>query len=117
MLILNPRLHGVFVFIIISILSASYSLGQAAEPSPSFTGAQLEFFEKEIRPVLVNRCYSCHSHKSKKLKAGLRLDSRSAVFRGGETGPAAVAGKPAKSLMIDAVNYGDTYQMPPEGSF
>ncbi|MFP6602474.1 MAG: DUF1549 domain-containing protein, partial [Pirellulaceae bacterium] len=62
-----------------------------------------------------SRCYACHSHKSKKLKANLRLDSRAALLRGGDTGPAAIAGDAAKSLLVDAINYGETYQMPPQG--
>src|SRR5581483_11899045 len=66
----------------------------------------VEFFEKRVRPILVARCYECHSEKSEKLKGGLRLDSRSAVLKGGETGPAVVPGKPKESLLIDAINYG-----------
>ena len=97
------------------ILFSSNLCAIAADPAkqPSFTVEQLEFFEKQVRPLLVQRCYACHSAKSKKLKANLRLDSRTAVLRGGDTGPAAVAGNPAKSLLVDAINYGDTYQMPP----
>ena len=59
-----------------------------AEEAP--TRAQVEFFEKKIRPVLVNNCYQCHSH-GKKIKGGLRLDTRDAIRTGGDTGPAPVA--------------------------
>ena len=72
----------------------------------------VEFFEAKVRPVLVNRCTKCHG--SAKSKAGLRLDSREAVLHGGETGPAAVPGKPAESLLVEAINYGETVQMPPK---
>jgi hypothetical protein len=90
---------------------------RADEPTDTiaFTAPQLEFFEKEVRPLLVQRCYSCHSATSKKLKGKLRLDSRAAVLRGGDTGPAVNFKKPSASLLIDAVNYGDLYQMPPAG--
>jgi len=115
MLSFKPRTHGLFALILGSILASAGSPEPAAAQPPTFTADELEFFEKEVRPLLVSRCYSCHSHKSKKLKAGLRLDSRASVLRGGDTGPAAVSGKPRQSLLIDAVNYGDTYQMPPEG--
>ncbi len=84
------------------------SPGHAAEPG------QLEFFEKEIRPVLATHCYECHSVKSKSLKAGLRLDSRAALMKGGESGPAYDASKPGDSLLLAAVRY-DGYEMPPRG--
>ena len=84
-----------------------------AEPSPTAPDpAALEFFEAKVRPVLVNRCGSCHG--AEKSKAGLRLDSREAVLGGGDSGPAAVAGKPGESLIIEAINYGETVQMPPK---
>jgi hypothetical protein len=81
---------------------------------PQFTPAQLEFFENEVRPLLAKRCFSCHSANAAKLKGGLRLDSRAMVLKGGDTGPAAVPGKAAESLLVDAINYGDVYQMPPK---
>jgi mono/diheme cytochrome c family protein len=71
-----------------------------------------EFFEKEVRPLLVEHCQKCHGDK--KPKGGLRLTSRDAVLKGGESGPAAVAGKPQDSLLIQAVRYNDTPQMPPK---
>jgi len=46
----------------------------------------LEFFEKKVRPVLAERCYECHSHQAKKLKANLYLDSRDGMLLGGDTG-------------------------------
>src|SRR3954468_1460752 len=73
-----------------------------------------EFFEKQVRPILVARCYECHSDKAAKLKGGLRLDSRAAALKGGDTGPAVVPGKPKESLLIEAINYGELYQMPPK---
>ncbi len=78
------------------------------------SAADVEFFEKRVRPVLVEHCYECHSADARKLKGGLRLDSREAVWRGGETGPAVVGGKPEESLLITAVRYHDKdLQMPP----
>ena len=46
----------------------------------------LDFFEKKIRPVLVEHCYKCHSDRAKKLKGGYRLDLREAMRRGGDSG-------------------------------
>ncbi|MCO6454972.1 MAG: PSD1 domain-containing protein [Pirellulaceae bacterium] len=93
---------------------------RADEPKPAqdrqaqFDEPSLEFFEKQVRPVLVQRCYECHSGKTDEPKGGLRVDSRAALLAGGDTGPAIEPGKPEASLLIDAVNYGDIYQMPPK---
>jgi len=76
--------------------------------------AGVEFFEKKVRPILVARCFECHSGKIDKPKGGLRLDSLAAATKGGETGPAIVPGKPKESLLVDAINYGELYKMPPK---
>ena len=84
-----------------------------AEPSP----ADLEFFEKKIRPVLVEQCYACHSAKAAetgKLRGKLVLDTREGALAGGETGPAVVPGKPGDSLLISALKHED-FEMPPKG--
>ncbi|KAF0178375.1 MAG: hypothetical protein FD161_1924 [Limisphaerales bacterium] len=76
---------------------------------------QLEFFEKKIRPVLVERCYECHSAAAKKNKGGLTLDTRDGVLKGGDAGPALVPGDPEKSKLIEAVRYKNRdLQMPPK---
>ena len=74
--------------------------------------AAVEFFEKSVRPILAARCQSCHG--ADKQKGGLRLDARAAILSGGTTGPAIVPGNPKESLLVDAINYGETYQMPPK---
>ena len=74
--------------------------------------AAIEFFEKSVRPILATRCQGCHGPA--KQKGGLRLDARGAMIAGGSTGPAVVPGNPKESLLVDAINYGDTYQMPPK---
>ncbi len=78
--------------------------------------AGVEFFEKKIRPVLVEHCYRCHSAQSKSVKGGLRLDSRAGLLAGGESGPAVVPGKPQASLLLRALRYSDeSLRMPPRG--
>ncbi|HEV3021208.1 MAG TPA: PSD1 and planctomycete cytochrome C domain-containing protein [Pirellulales bacterium] len=77
------------------------------------TAADLEFFEKQVRPLLAEHCHKCHGPAEQ--KGGLRLDSRSAALAGGDTGPAVLPGKPDESLLVDAVSYGELYQMPPTG--
>jgi hypothetical protein len=77
----------------------------------------LEFFERKIRPVLAEQCYGCHSAsavKSGKLKAGLQLDTREGMTLGGNRGPAIVAGKPATSLLLQAMTQGGKLKMPPK---
>jgi hypothetical protein len=72
------------------------------------------FFQSVVQPILVERCYECHSHQ-KKIKGGLALDSRSGWEKGGEGGPAVVPGAPDKSRLIAAVRYSDAdLQMPPK---
>lgn len=75
----------------------------------------LEFFEKKIRPVLIEKCYKCHSAEAAKPKGGLRLDRRSNVFEGGDSGPALVPNKADESLLIQAISWtGDVSEMPPD---
>ena len=77
---------------------------------------QVEFFEKNIRPVLVEHCYKCHSVEAKKLKGGLAMDSRDGLRKGGDSGPAVVPGKPKESLLLKAVGYThEGLRMPPKG--
>ncbi|GAB4134877.1 MAG: hypothetical protein Tsb009_00440 [Planctomycetaceae bacterium] len=78
------------------------------------TAEQVAFFEKKIRPILATKCYSCHSTKAKTLQAGLLLDSRAGLLKGGDSGAAVVPGKPEKSLLMDAIKY-DGFEMPPSG--
>src|SRR5262245_55936740 len=79
-----------------------------------FPAEDIEFFEREVRPLLVEHCHKCHGPKMQ--KGGLRLDSRAAVLKGGDTGPAIKPGDVKESLLIDAINYDpDGYQMPPTG--
>ncbi|MCB1227817.1 MAG: PSD1 domain-containing protein [Verrucomicrobiales bacterium] len=74
--------------------------------------AALDFFEKQIRPILANRCFECHSKT--KQKGGLRVDHIGYLTNGGETGPALVPGHPEKSPMLEAVRYANAdFQMPP----
>ncbi len=76
---------------------------------------QAEFFEKSVRPLLEEHCVECHSAAKGKTKGGLALDNAASVLKGGENGPALVAGAPDKSLLVKAVTYADPdFQMPPD---
>ncbi len=75
----------------------------------------LAFFEAKIRPVLVERCYQCHSAGSEKVKGGLRVDHRDGMVKGGDAGPSVVPGKPDESPLIEAIRYEDeSLRMPPK---
>jgi len=78
------------------------------------TVQQLEFFESKIRPVLVERCYECHSSGATILQANLSLETREGILRGGDSGPAVVVGKPEESLLIAVLGEQEP-KMPPEG--
>jgi hypothetical protein len=74
--------------------------------------AQVEFFEKKVRPLLTGKCFRCHGPATQ--KGGLRLDSRAEILEGGDSGPAVVPGRPNQSLLIRAVGYGGELKMPPK---
>jgi len=94
--------------------SAIGHVAHAAAPSDL---AQLDFFEKKIRPVLSEQCYECHSAGAKKIKGGLLLDTREGVLKGGDSGLAVVPGKPQKSLLLSTMKHEDpdeSLHMPPK---
>jgi hypothetical protein len=82
------------------------------QAAPPLSSDQVEFFEKKIRPIFVERCYKCHSSSAGKAKGGLFLDSREGVLKGGDSGPAIVPGDPEKSILIRAIRQTDELQMP-----
>ena len=79
--------------------------------------ADIEFFERKIRPILIERCYECHSEE-KKVKAGLRLDVTEGWLEGGDSGPAVVPGNAEHSALIKAVRYSglEFEAMPPKSA-
>lgn len=72
----------------------------------------VEFFENRVRPVLVARCHECHG--AKKQESGLRLDSREAILRGGDSGPVVVPREAAASRLVEAIRYDGDLKMPPD---
>ncbi len=80
------------------------------------TAQQIEFFEKKVRPVLVNNCYACHAADTKPA-GGLRVDDRNGLLRGGDSGAAVVPGEAAKSHLLLRIQHADPKpRMPKEGS-
>ena len=73
-----------------------------------------EFFESKIRPVLARRCYGCHAENA---TAGLRVDSRAGLLKGGKSGPAIRPGRPDESILLHALQgVKGRMGMPPAGS-
>ncbi len=82
-----------------------------AQPTPE----QIELFEKKIRPVLAEHCYACHSGETM-AAAGLRVDTRETIRKGGSRGAAVAPGSPDGSLLLEAISYGNLdLKMPPAG--
>jgi len=74
-----------------------------AADAPAFPPEQIEFFEKEVRPVLAENCYDCHGgHKHEN---GLRVDLRAALIKGSDYGKVVEPGNPAASKLIKAINH------------
>jgi cytochrome c553 len=96
------------------VLLAVMPIGLAAQSTARDDPARIEFFEKKIRPLLVNNCYTCHSADTNS-KGGLRVDDRNGLLQGGGRGPAVVPGQAAKSILIQAVRQTHPkVKMPPE---
>lgn len=112
-----PITAAIMGVLVVTSLGAPGTLRAAEPPAPAATRAGHDFFEKKIRPVLVAQCQSCHSEADKKRKGGLTLDTAAGLVKGGNNGPAFVAGSPEKSLLIRAIRGGDkdVQVMPPKG--
>jgi len=88
----------------------SLAAAPAGKPAPA-AAEGLEVFEREVRPLLVEECGSCHGAKLQ--QGGLRLSDRAAVLKGGDRGPAVVPGDPAHSLLLRALRHEGGLTMPP----
>ncbi|MFP6751601.1 MAG: c-type cytochrome domain-containing protein, partial [Pirellulaceae bacterium] len=98
------------------LLLLPLTAGRAGEPESSFPRQQIDFFERSVRPLLIQHCYECHAQKSKPLRGHFRVDGRGHLLAGGDRGPAIIPGDPEESLLWRAVEYGDEdLQMPPSG--
>jgi hypothetical protein len=86
----------------------------AADKEARDEQSRIDFFEKKIRPLLVDNCYNCHSANTNS-RGGLRVDDRNGLIHGGGRGPAVVPGDPEKSLLIQAVRQTHAeVKMPPK---
>ncbi|MFN6106669.1 MAG: c-type cytochrome domain-containing protein, partial [Planctomycetaceae bacterium] len=73
----------------------------------------LEFFEKRVRPVLVEVCQKCHG--ANRQESGLRLDSRESLLKGGDRGAALELQNLPASRLLEVIGYEGDLRMPPKG--
>ncbi|HEX8912943.1 MAG TPA: PSD1 and planctomycete cytochrome C domain-containing protein [Humisphaera sp.] len=105
---------ALFAFALPALASVPALAAPAATPAKD-AAAGIDFFERKVRPVLVQNCYQCHATTSQKLKANLYCDSRAGLLKGGDSGPAIVPGNSAKSALIKAIRSDDPdTKMPPK---
>jgi hypothetical protein len=107
---MHLRTGFVLVLLLAGVSAATPCSATAAEPGRR----GVEFFEKKIRPVLVEHCYRCHSAEARKSRGGLQLDSAAGLLKGGDSGPALVPGNPGKSLVLKALRHDGGLKMPSE---
>ena len=80
---------------------------------PPWPMSPREFFLARVQPVLDAKCLGCHASEP---QGGLRMDSREALLKGGQSGPALVSGNPEESLLVQSVRYKHELKMPPTGA-
>lgn len=100
---MNPSIRVFSLIATCSIVSLSSAPGD---------DAGIDFYNKEVEPILAENCFRCHGNG--KAKGGLNLYTRENVLKGGESGPGIDLESPELSMILDAVNY-TSYEMPPSG--
>ena len=99
--------------IAIAVLLIQVPMLRADDVAPP-SAEHVEFFEQHVRPLLAEKCWSCHG--SQKQQGGLRLDSRAAMLKGNESGPGVDMQNRSASRILQVIAYsGDDVQMPPQG--
>ena len=86
----------------------------ALQGDPRPTPVQTASFESNVRSILANHCYDCHSSQTR-ASGGLSLDQHEAVLKGGKSGPAVVPGKPDESLLLRRIQAEDPEIRMPKG--
>ncbi|MCY2968175.1 MAG: PSD1 and planctomycete cytochrome C domain-containing protein [Planctomycetota bacterium] len=95
-----------FWLFLLSVVSPLCAQTDSAIESPNENSPALTFFESKVRPLLIDRCFTCHSAETNS-HGGLRVDDRNGLLTGGGRGPAVVPGKPDESLLLKVVEHAD----------
>lgn len=112
----QPSSAGRFTTLLCIALVSGVGALDADDSATAKSDERMSYFEKHVRPLLIQHCYECHSTESGKRQGGLLLDSHEGWRSGGDRGEAIVPGDVESSLLIRAVRYSnDEIQMPPEG--
>lgn len=101
------------LLILLGIVSGGPIISGQDSPN-QFSAEDFEFFEKQIRPILANRCFECHGPEVDEPTGDLRMDSRESLLDGGATGPAIDPEHPAESLLVQSIQYSGLFEMPPD---
>ncbi|QDV63452.1 PSD1 and planctomycete cytochrome C domain-containing protein [Crateriforma conspicua] len=101
---------SVFLCGLIGAMRAAES-ADATLVSVEASRSNAKFFESEVRPLLIRRCYECHSETES--EGGLRLDVATTITQGGDSGVAVIPGDADASLLMAAIRY-DGLEMPPD---
>ena len=112
--IFSKHMLAVLTYVIILMYVAGTPPAEAwnQPPAPAVAESQAEFFESRIRPILVENCQSCHG--TRKQEGGLRLDTRSGLLDGADTGPVVEPGKADESPLLAVIGYAGPIKMPPK---
>ena len=103
----TPLRSGLTPVVCAILCRALGAVAVAAEP------AKVDF-ARQIQPILEQHCLKCHSRG--KNRGGLALENRQTLLAGGESGPAAVAGKPSESLIVELISSDDPDRRMPAGA-
>ena len=95
-------------------LASAVATASAALPVADLKRDTPVDFAKDLYPVLKKNCLACHN--TTKAKGGLNLESPAAILQGGDTGPAAVAGRSSESLLFQTASHQEDPVMPPAGN-
>ena len=101
-----------YAVVLIVFFNLNFTVGATAQEA-RHSDEQLEWFEREVRPILAEHCSGCHNDGNGTRKGGLSLHSYAAMLEGGDSGPAIVPRKPDESLLVEAIRR-ESFEMPPE---
>src|SRR5574341_301457 len=103
-----------FLFAVAATVLAAAEVHAQDLPAASPTPATTIDYERDVRPILMSRCFTCHGPKQ--AQSGLRLDMRQNALRGGDYGVVIVPGRAAESKLIKRLIGSEVgIQMPPTG--
>lgn len=112
-MIRSVRVVGIGVALLGGVIALTLG-GTATHAQKEITPQEAnDFFEAKVRPLLIQKCFSCHGEKLQ--QSGVRLDSLTAMLKGNSAGPVVIPGEPEKSPLVQVIHYDGKVKMPPSG--